>query len=639
MNLPNRKVIYGEKQETFFTDVNLNKVADKMKENQRSFINSDVKNNEFRSWENSTRAIKSLIEVADLKDTYVTFEYMVPYSQLRIDCLLYGKNLDNHGVVVHIELKQWDKVVATDIEGNFVETYTGKPKNLVAHPSQQVKGYHDYLIGFVEVFEENELGLYGCSYCHNYSRVDGEGLYDPIYERILEDYPLYAKNDVEELAQKLNDKLCKGDGYAIFNKFMQSPVRPSKKLLENASKIVSDTEKFALLNDQIVARNVIISKIKKADKNNEKSVIIIKGGPGTGKTVIALHILAEIAASKKKRSIFFATKSKALLEGIKYNLTRGAEAKLLFTNLNQFIPSRIDQDSIDLLLIDEAHRIGDTPNHRYTKAHDRTDLPQIDTLIRASKVSIFFIDDKQAIRQQEIGNTALIRETAEKYNCTVEEVELISQFRCNGSDNYLDWLESTLGHNDEIRILKKQDNYEFKIFDSPTDLYKALVDKEKSPNVTARLTAGFCWKWSKDLDEDGNLKNDVRIGTFAMPWETHGDIARPPAGFVKWYEWAYKPEGIKQVGCIYTAQGFEFDYIGVIVGDDIRYDPKTDRLVGDISATQDPTLKRGKENFDEYVKNIYRVLMSRGMRGCYVYFTDKKTEEYFRSKIAKELLN
>lgn len=628
MNVPNRKLIYSEPQDIFFSDVLLNKVADKMKGSYNT-----VQNSEFRAWENSTKSIKNLIELSGIKDTYITFEYLVPYTQRRIDCLLYGSNKDNKGVVVHIELKQWDSVKATNIEGNFVETYTGKPKNLVAHPSQQVKGYHEYLVGFVEVFEENEIGLYGCSYCHNYTRVDGEGLYDQVYKKILDDYPLYSKNDVQELAETLREKLGNGDGYSIFNKFMQSPVRPSKKLLESASKIISDTEKFALLNDQIVARNTIISKIKNADKNNEKSVIIIKGGPGTGKTVIALHLLAELASSKKQRSVFFATKSKPLLEGIKHNLERGNQAKLLFTNLNQYIPSRADENSVDILLIDEAHRIGKTSNNQYTKAFDRTDLPQMDTLIKAAKVSIFFIDGKQIIREQEIGNTDLIRETASKYNCSIEEVELISQFRCNGSDNYLDWLESTLGHNDSKRILKEQDNYEFKIFDSPADLYTELIKKSEEKDITARLTAGFCWPWSKTLDEEGNLKNDIKIGSFAMPWETHGDITRPPKGFVKWYEWAYKPEGIKQVGCIYTAQGFEFDYIGVIVGEDLKYDEETDTLKGDITATQDPTLRRGKENFDEYVKNIYRVLMSRGMKGCYVYFTNKETEKYFRSRL------
>jgi len=628
-----RKVIYSEPQDVFFQDVLTNQVASKMKANQNAISNDKVKDSEYRSWQNSPTAIKNLLELSGIKDTFITFEYLVPYTQRRIDCMLYGKNIDSKGYVIHIELKQWDKVEPTNIEGNWVETYTGRPNNRVAHPSQQVKGYHDYLISFVEVFEEDRLGLFGCSYCHNYEKKEGQGLHAPIYEKILNEYPVFSRNDIIELSEKVKSLLEKGEGYDIFNKFMQSQIKPSKKLLESASKIVANESDFALLNDQIVARNTIISKIRSARTKNEKSVIIIKGGPGTGKTVIALHILAEIAKSKHNRSVFFSTKSKPLLEGIKNRLGRGNDAKLLFTNLNQFIPSRVDENSVDVLIVDEAHRIGKSSNHQYTKSVDRTDLQQIETLIRASKTSIFFIDDKQVIRNAEIGSSEFIKQYALKYSCSIEEVELVSQFRCNGSDNYLDWVESVLGHTSQKQILRPQDNYEFKIFDCPTKLYDDLVEKNNSSSVTARLVAGFCWEWSKKPVANGDLVKDVKIGNFAMPWETHGDITSPPKGYVKWYEWAYLPEGIKQVGCIYTAQGFEFDYIGVIIGKDVKYDRVNDCLIGDISQTKDPTLKKGKDSFDEYVRNIYRVLMTRGMKGCYIYCVDEEVQKYFESRI------
>lgn len=628
-----RKVIYSEPQDVFFRDVLTNQVASKMKLNQSDTSNGKVTDSEYRSWQNSPVAVKNLLELSEVKDTFVTFEYLVPYTQRRIDCMLYGKNETSTGYVIHIELKQWDRVEPTNIEGNWVETYTGRPNNRVAHPSQQVKGYHDYLISFVEVFEENNLGLFGCAYCHNYEKKDGKGLHDPIYTEILNEYPVYSRNDIIELADKVKSLLNNGGGYDIFNKFMQSPIKPSKKLLESASKIISNESDFALLNDQIVARNTILAKVRNARTKNEKSVILIKGGPGTGKTVIALHILSEIAKGKHNRSVFFSTKSKPLLEGIKNRLGRGSNAKLLFTNLNQFIPSRVDENSIDVLIIDEAHRIGKTSNHQYTKSIDRTDLQQVETLIRASKTSIFFIDDKQVIRNAEIGSSELIKDYAKKYNCSIEEVELVSQFRCNGSDNYLDWIESTLGHNDEKRIHSSEDNYDFKIFNSPQELYNTLVEKNNGTSITARLVAGFCWEWSKKPDSNGDLVKDVKIGDFALPWETHGDITKPPIGYVKWYEWAYLPEGIKQVGCIYTAQGFEFDYIGVIIGKDLKYDSENDCLIGDITQTKDPTLKKGKDNFNEYVKNIYRVLMTRGMKGCYIYCVDDEVKKYFQSRL------
>jgi len=154
----------------------------------------------------------------------------------------------------------------------------------------------------------------------------------------------------------------------------------------------------------------------------------------------------------------------------------------------------------------------------------------------------------------------------------------------------------------------------------------------KRPN-SARLVAGFCWPWSNTLAPDGSLRRDVKIGNFEMPWETHFNITRPPAGYVRWYEWAFRPEGFKQVGCIYTAQGFEFDYIGVIVGKDLVYDPACSALRADISATCDPKLRQHSENFETHAKNIYRTLLTRGMKGCYVYFVDKATEKFFRSRI------
>ena len=634
----NRNIIYSESQDVFYEEVLRNMVAPKMKEASEKYGSAYISDSEYRSWQNTPRVIKNLLELSGISDAYVTFEYLVPYTQKRIDCLLYGTDNYNKGYVVHIELKQWSNVHATNIEGNFIETYTGKPNNRVPHPSQQVKGYNDYLLGFVQVFEYKELGLFGCAYCHNYQKKGNEGLFDPIYQNIIRKYPVYAGNQIEDLAEKLRQFLSNGKGLDIFNKFMLSPINPSRKLMESASRIMANASDFTLLNEQIVARNTILAKIKNAQKSGEKSVILIKGGPGTGKTVIALHILAEIAAEKYTRSVFFSTKSKPLLEGIKNRLGKGNNAKLLFTNLNQYIPSRVDEDSVDVLIIDEAHRIGKTPNSQFTRNYDRTDLSQVETLIRAARTSIFFIDDKQVIRSLEIGNTALIKEYAAKYGCSIEEVELVSQFRCNGSDNYLDWVERILENDFEEYPPRLDDSFDFRVLDSPQELYDRLLEIDTRKSLSARLVAGFCWEWSKTLDENGKLIPDVRIGDFAMPWETHGDIGSPPEGYVRWYEWAYKPEGIKQVGCIYTAQGFEFDYIGVIIGDDLKYNPYTNQLETDISATKDPVLRRGRDKFDGYVRNIYRVLMTRGLKGCYIYCTNKATSAYFKRMSNKEPL-
>ena len=627
-------IIYQGTTENFVDDVMNNRITDVMRTNFSNSMGREAPKAEFTSWSNSSQYLKNLIELGQLHENYICLEYPVPYTSERIDCLIFGKSEEDKEYMVLIELKQWSDVKALDVEGNFVETFTGGAVRTVSHPSQQVEGYTNHLVNFVEIFEyDKNFNLVSCSYCHNYNKEDGKGLFAENYKDLMMKYPIYTKTDVSLLAKRLKELLHKGNGLEIFNRFMQSPVRPSKKLLENTAKIISNEEVFSLLNEQIVAKNLIMSKVRRAEKNNEKSVIIVKGGPGTGKSVIALNVLAQLASKNKK--IFFGCKSKPFVEAIKEKV--GRNGGMLFTNLNAFLPTKMKENELDVLLIDEAHRIGKTSNHQFTSAEHRTEMPQIEQLIRCSKTTVFFIDDKQVIRSLEVGSTKLIKESAEKYGVKVDEVELMSQFRCNGSDNYLDWIESILGFSSTPKVLKKQDNFDFRIFSSPSELYDFLKKKEEIKANSARLTAGFCWEWSKTLDSEGNLVKDVKIGDFAMPWETHGDI-KPPKGYVKWYEWAFKPEGIKQVGCIYTAQGFEFEYVGVIVGDDLIFNKEKNCLSADIKKTKDPVLKRGKDDFERYVKNIYRVLMSRGMKGCYVYFCNKEVEAYFRKFISSELL-
>lgn len=629
-------LLYSSDSLTFIKNVRENTLTSIMADAFKGSFVREVGSSMKNSWRNSLPKIKDIIEIVGLKDINIALEYEVPYNQNTIDCLLFGKNSADEDNIVLIELKQWTSVQSLEDEGNFVETFTGGNTRIVAHPSQQTKGYEGHLKSFITEFETKDpLILFSCSYCHNYKKTDGEGLFAPEYHQIVKDYPVYTESDTVFLAEKIKTLLSKGEGFEVFNRFMRSPVKPSKKLLENVSKIINNEAVFSLLNEQLVAKNLILSKIKKTQKNDSKAVIIVHGGPGTGKSVIALNLLAECA--KKKLKTFYACKSKPFVSGLT-NLV-GHDAAYLISNLNRFIPSRVKENEGDLVLIDEAHRIGKTSNNQFTKAENRSEMPQIDQIIRFAKTAVFFIDDLQNIRSVEIGSAELIRETAKKFGCTIDEVILETQFRCMGSNNYLTWLESVLGYNDSKITLKDSKIFDFKIFDTPQMLYDALLEKEVEGKLLSpgrgnfsRIVAGFCWPWSQKLDSDGQLVKDVVIGDFAMPWETHGKVT-PPKGYAKWFEWAYKPVGIKQVGCIYTAQGFEFDYIGVIIGNDLKYNPSTGGLEGDITATADPMLRRNKDNFDKYVKNIYRVLMSRGMKGCYIYCTDPGTKEYFRKRL------
>jgi DUF2075 family protein len=624
-----RMLIYQSTTDSFINDVRENRLTDIMSDNYYSICGRRPGPTESASWQNSMPRIRDVVELSELHDNMIALEYVLPYSQeSRIDVLLFGDDGAKKDNMVLIEVKQWTDVKATENDGNFVETYVGQRTRVVPHPAQQTKGYAEYLKNFIKEFSgEHPINLFSCSYCHNYTKKEDEGLFAGKYEDLLKEYPVYGKTDLTELAGKIKALLSKGHGFEVFNRFMQSAVEPSKKLLENTAKIISNEPVFSLINEQIVAKNLIWSKIRKAQKTKTKSVVIVNGGPGTGKSVIALNILAEAALKGKK--VFYGCKSKPFLEGLKHIV--GEEGEQLFSNLYRFLPSRVKENELDVVLIDEAHRIEKSSNYQYTRNIDRTDIPQIEQLIRCAKTTVFFIDDKQNVRSQETGHTILIKEHAKKAGCSLDEVELLTQFRCMGSNNYLEWLEYVLGYDNNPKTFFKNEIFDFRIFDSPAELYKAIMKKEEKKANSARLVAGYCWPWSNPKS-DGSLVNDVVIGDFAMPWEAKDGFPLKK-GIPKWYQWAYKPGGIDQIGCIYTVQGFEFEYIGVIIGNDLKYNDKTDRLEGDINATADPTLRRGPDKFESYVRNIYRVLLTRGLKGCYVSFTDKGTEKYFRSKM------
>ncbi|MBK5163787.1 DUF2075 domain-containing protein [Burkholderia sp. R-70211] len=364
--------------------------------------------------------------------------------------------------------------------------------------------------------------------------------------------------------------------------------------------------------------------------DRQKQIIIIKGGPGTGKSVLAINLVASLLSSHY--STHYVTGSKAFTETLRKII--GPRGQELFTYTNGYVDAQAD--SVDVLVTDEAHRIRDVSSNRFTPANKKSGLKQLEELIAAARVSVFFIDDHQVVRPGEIGSVAYIREYAEKHKCAVYESELETQFRCNGSDAFVRWINTMLGIDDRPRFeWNDHDAFDFRIFQSPEALENAIKDKVQA-GATGRLAAGFCWPWS-DPNKDGTLQADVVLGNFSRPWNARPDSGRLAAGIPKSSLWAYHPNGINQVGCGYSAQGFEFDYAGIIFGQDLRFDPSQDAWVGDKTRLHDSTVKKSKDDFTRLVKNTYRVLLSRGMKGFYVCFADAETEAYFRSHVAEAL--
>lgn len=609
----------------FMEDVTHNRIVGIISDNYESHYSKKVNPSEANSWNNSLNFMKNALDYSNLDDNRIVVEYELPYSSRRIDILLFGKNPDNQDNVVLIELKQWsnDNVEDCETDGNVFVNF-GRFKKEHAHPSLQVEGYHYDLKDFMTVFEDKPMvSLSSCAYCHNYSRTINAVLYLPKFEEYTKKYPVFSKEDLESLGNYLKDRLSKGSGMEVFNRFIHCPIRPSKRLLDHTKEMINKQQIFNLIDDQITAYNAIMHKAKKLSESKKKCMIIVKGGPGTGKSVIALEVMGELM--RKGKTVFHATGSSAFTKTLRKIL--GTRSSKLFKFFNSFMSH--DENQIPILICDEAHRIRKTSESRWTPKNIRTGTPQIEELIRAAKLSIFFIDEYQVVRPTEIGSVNLIKDAAKKLSIEekdISEFELQTQFRCSGSDSFLQWIENILEiRPSEKQFLTKEDKMEFKIFDDPMKLKEAINEKNGEKKNCARIVAGFCWPWSNP-NRDGTLVNDVVIGDFRMPWEKKDQFWR----------WATDDTGMEQVGTVYTAQGFEFDYIGIIFGADLVYDKKQQKWTAKPENSYDNVAKRNNKKFAEHLKNVYRVLMSRAHKGCYVYFMDKDTEAFFKSKIKED---
>ena len=621
--------LYAGSSNQFIQDATQNQIAAKLKEAFFSYYGFNPSMGEQNAWLNSLRALALVFVQADLTDHGVMFEYQLPMSSKRLDCLITGKSHTGIDQAVIIELKQWQSCEPSTGDGEVV-TFVGGAKRDVLHPSVQVGNYHRYLCDTHTAFYESNapVNLQACSYLHNYPFDPTDVIFDTKFSQHLETYPIFTLDHTAQLSTYLTDHVGAGQGLEVLQRVEESKYRPSKKLMLHVSEVIKGNPQYILLDEQQIVYDKVFAAARTGFHDKKKSVVVIKGGPGTGKSVVAINLMADLLS--KGYNAQYATGSKAFTETLRKVI--GRRGSVQFKYFNSYMHA--EPNEIDVLICDEAHRIREVSHNRFTPKGKRTGLPQIEELINVAKVSVYFIDDDQVVRPNEIGSVDHIKEYAEAAGAQIEEYELEAQFRCNGSDGFVNWINNTLQIRRTANTLwnPHEESFDFQIMNSVEELDQAIRQKADE-GETARLMAGFCWPWSKKLNSDGTLKNDVVIGNYVRPWNAHENASNLAKDIPKAPLWAYSSGGIDQIGCVYTAQGFEFDYAGVIFGLDLRYDLDEQTWIGDKTASHDTTVKRSKDKFLDLVKNTYRVLLSRGMKGCYVYFMDKDTERFFKSRI------
>ncbi|MFG3172340.1 SAV_2336 N-terminal domain-related protein [Streptomyces sp. NPDC048200] len=571
---------------------------------------------QVRSWERVLPSLAECLLDAALPEVEMLIEFALPTSSGRVDVVLAGLDpLRAAPSYMIIELKLWTSAERDGSDTGLCIVDTS-PSPVLA-PVDQVRRYRDYLVQFNTVLARNPERVSAAVYLPNANEFGVQSLR---YDDGQEDCRLFTFENRREFITYLRSRFVSGhSGVEAADELLLGKDLPPTRLTAVAAQEVRAQGQFILLDQQEVASRTVLDAVRRSRRSEHKEVVVITGGPGTGKSAVALHLLGELY--RQGVPALHATGSQSFTESLRKRVgTRRTDVRELFRFFNSFTEER--ENSLDVLICDEAHRIRETSANRYTKPSALTGRSQIDELIDVARVSVFLLDELQAVRPGETGSTAEIVRVAQSKGVPVRVVSLNSQFGCGGSEAYLHWASRLAGLERGGPIRWEPDGrMQALIADSPQDMEAFLVDR-RNEGYAARMTAGYCWPWTTGPSPGEALPLDVVIGDWARAWSVRGSrsVSGAPPGAL----WASDPAGFGQVGSVYTAQGFEFDWSGVVIGPDLVW--RHNRFVTDRTSSRDPSLRKASDaEADRMIRSAYRVLLTRSMVGTVIYSPDAAT--------------
>ncbi len=619
-------IVYEDSKRCFVEDIKSNCIADKITAKIRERGINAGHEREYISWQNSLQFMRNIVDDNDIDDEVrIAIEYNIPLTSKRVDFIICGADANNNDNVVVVELKQWQKaeVVADDMH-YCVKTFVGGNNRIVCHPSYQAYSYACFIRNYSQKVLDDGINLIPCAYLHNYDPDFKQTLSNSIYKEWVSEAPFFIRNETEQFSafvkKYVTRRSSNGD---LLYKIDHGRLKPTKTLQDSLASMVKGNKEFMLLDEQAVCYDMCLKTMAKCKEDGKKRTIVIQGGPGTGKSVLAVNLLMEFI--NKSLNTCYATKNSAPREAFLSLLTHSDAKKQV--NIRQlfrspFGLSNVPDNTYDCLIVDEAHRL-------VKKMYgDWNGENQVKECISASLLSIFLLDEDQAVTVNDIGSIAEISKWCRELNSTLKmpaEAKLVSQFRCNGSDAYIQFIDDILQRTEEsVTVSLDELNFDFRIFDSAIELREALREKN-AINNKSRMVAGYCYDWNV---KHGRGDYDIMLPDgFKAKWNLEKDKI-----------WAINPNSFEEVGCIHTAQGLEFDYVGVLIGKDLKYDSTSGRIITDKQAISKDDKSSGIRSCKnesivrKLILNTYKTLLTRGQKGCYVYCEDKSLAEYIKKK-------
>ena len=606
-------IVYEDSKRCFVEDIKSNCIADKITAKIRERGINAGHEREYISWQNSLQFMRNIVDDNDIDDEVrIAIEYNIPLTSKRVDFIICGADANNNDNVVVVELKQWQKaeVVADDMH-YCVKTFVGRNNRIVCHPSYQAYSYACFIRNYSQKVLDDGINLIPCAYLHNYDPDFKQTLSNSIYKEWVSEAPFFIRNETEQFSafvkKYVTRRSSNGD---LLYKIDHGRLKPTKTLQDSLASMVKGNKEFMLLDEQAVCYDMCLKTMAKCKEDGKKRTIVIQGGPGTGKSVLAVNLLMEFI--NKSLNTCYATKNSAPREAFLSLLTHSDAKKQV--NIKQlfrspFGLSNVPDNTYDCLIVDEAHRL-------VKKMYgDWNGENQVKECISASLLSIFLLDEDQAVTVNDIGSIAEISKWCRELNSTLKmpaEAKLVSQFRCNGSDAYIQFIDDILQRTEEsVTVSLYELNFDFRIFDSAIELREDLREKN-AINNKSRMVAGYCYDWNV---KHGRGDYDIMLPDgFKAKWNLEKDKI-----------WAINPNSFEEVGCIHTAQGLEFDYVGVLIGKDLKYDSTSGRIITDKQAISKDDKSSGIRSCKnesivrKLILNTYKTLLTRGQKGCYVY--------------------